>query len=190
MMKPTSGSGNELLEIARLVLDENSFATQSVLANDDRPELLLAENADFILVIAQAPDVAELANVDTTIGEFVADRVAETDLGAKRWDIYVVLLCETPIPDGDEYAALVTELRYDTHLVRRLVRAGVAPTINSVRSSLRIVLPLGQLPQASAVALTDPLKHLEQELRSQGLSDASAERAIAAFRATGEVIDG
>jgi hypothetical protein len=186
-MTLAGGAADALVEIARVILQQVGFATELVPAHGERPLILVAENEYFIVVLAQAPSFDSLQFVDAELSEFIDSRL-DAQLGPKRWDLYLVVLCEAPAPEDATASQVLSELRYDTHTVRRLARVGVEPTIDRLSESLRTFLPLGR--GSSNASLEDPLQHLERLLSSRGIDESVAGRAVAAFRQTGDVIDG
>jgi hypothetical protein len=169
----------DLLALASIVLEEAGFATAGVNGTEG-VQLLLAENEEFVLAVSQVDDVNDFASADASTSEYLAERIGTRTFGAKQWDTYVVLLCQSHSPDSAVTTTALSDLRYDTHLFRRVVRTGVAPSLPSLADALRPFLPLPEEGDENS-ALEDPLHHLQRLLPSKGVSAEEAGLAIAAF---------
>ncbi len=180
---------SDLLEPARIVLEQAGFNTEAMDVPleeiDGNPlTLLLAQNAYFIVAVAAGATVDELVGHQEAAVLELTRRAEHSSLGAKQWDLYLVLLASQSPAEGKASSELVS-LRHNTRLVRRLAQAGVQPTIDDLRRVLRTFLPLPEVSEANV--LVDALVLLEQQLVAHGVSEELAGRAIAAFRETGSL---
>jgi hypothetical protein len=181
-----------LLEVARIVLDRAGFATERLdLTFDDKASLLeqrtllLAQDRFFILAVGSASTVADLGALEPAAVLELTHRAETSNLGAKQWDLYLVLLAEQSAPDDGRASTELASLNYNTRSIRRLAHAGVAATVEAVERALRPFLPLPEISEAAV--LEDALTLLEQALTAEGIDLQLAARAVAAFRETGSL---
>jgi hypothetical protein len=181
-----------LLEVARIVLDRAGFATERLdLTFGDEASLLeqrtllLAQDRFFILAVGSAATVADLGALEPAAVLELTHRAATSNLGAKQWDLYLVLLAEQSAPDDGRASTEIASLNYNTRSIRRLAHAGVAATVEAVERALRPFLPLPEISEAAV--LEDALTLLEQALTAEGIDLQLAARAVAAFRETGSL---
>jgi len=177
---------SNLLDIALLVLASAGFDNFRFTSRNET-DIVVAENAYYVLAITQVSDLTTLPAFDEELASFLIDSARSTELRAKRWDLYAVLMSERFAPDQEPMTVTLSELRQDTHSVRRIVRSGIEPTLDGVEHALTTFLPLKSF--GDEVALEDPLGHLQRLLPTHGIPESVATRAIAAFRVTGQVND-
>lgn len=177
---------SDLLDIAQLVLQSADFEHYPFTTRNDT-KVVVAENAYYVLAIAQVAELSTVAAYDEELAGILIDAAKTAGLRAKRWDLYAVLLSEWSAPDEEALTITLSEIRQDTQSVRRIVRSGVEPTLEGVQQALTTFLPFRAL--SSSIALEDPLSHLQRVLPAHGTSESSAARVIAAFRATSQVND-
>ena len=181
---------NQLLELAKIVLERAGFFTERldfVLGDppaEERP-LLLAQDRFFILAVGSAATVADLSALEPAAVSVLTERAAASQLGAKQWDLYLVLLAEQPAADDGRTSSELVALNYNTRSIRRLAHAGVAPSVEAIERALRPFLPLPEVSEAAV--LEDALTLLEQELTREGVAQDLAGRSLAAFRETGSL---
>jgi len=174
---------DELLRVAEQTLQEMQFTTEPARIQDI--PCLLAENELFILAVVSTADVVGLAEVDEAMSLHFASEVAAADVAEKQWDVYLVLLTSGHLPP--DQSDMLYRLSYNTHYLRRLVRTDVVPTPAGLRSALR---SFALMPEHTGTTdVGDALNDLEGALREHGVPPDTAQRAIASFRATGEVDD-
>jgi hypothetical protein len=181
-----------LLEVARIVLDRAGFATERLdltfggeASLLKEPSLLLAQDRFFILAVGSGATVADLGALEPAAVLELTQRAATSSLGAKQWDLYLVLLAEQAAPDDGRASTELASLNYNTRSIRRLAHAGVVATIEAVERALRPFLPLPEI--SDAAVLEDALTLLEQALTAEGVEKQLAGRAVAAFRETGSL---
>lgn len=181
-----------LLEVARIVLDRAGFATERLdltfggeASLLEQRTLLLAQDRFFILAVGSAATVADLGALEPAAVLELTHRAATSNLGAKQWDLYLVLLAEQSAPDDGRASTELASLNYNTRSIRRLAHAGVAATVEAVERALRPFLPLPEISEAAV--LEDALTLLEQALTAEGIDLQLAARAVAAFRETGSL---
>lgn len=168
----------QLLTHAQSVLSDHGYSTDMVPLGDWT--LLLGENHYFIVGVAASPSIADFETLEALAGDYLSNLVGDADVGAKRWDVYLVLLSrELPEDDGEDEAVLF-ELAHSTRLFRRIVRVGVVPNRTEVESALGAFLPLRLV--GSFEKAEDPLTLLENELSLHGVDSATAKRVVAEFR--------
>lgn len=188
----SGGLDAPLLELASIVLNRAGFVTERLdLTLGDEPSLLdqhsllLAQDHFFILVVGAAATVADLAALEPVAVLELTERAAASSLGAKQWDLYLVLLAEQSAPDDGRAATELASLNYNTRSMRRIAHAGVGATIEAVERALRPFLPLPEISEAAV--LEDALTLLEEALSTEGVEPQLAGRAVAAFRETGSL---
>ena len=173
-----------LLQDADVLLKDAGFSTRrGVLAAGDVP-YLLAEDRFFILVVIASRTLQDAQRAEPVATHELLDRLASSDVGAKRWDAYVVLLAEDTI-ETPEQTREVVDLQYNTSGVRRLVALGVVDA-ESLRAALRPFLPL---PPTSPGGLGDALEELVDQLILNGVPAEEAPRYVAAFAQAGNLDD-
>jgi hypothetical protein len=188
-----SGAFNApVLEVARIVLERAGFtierldltfgAEESTL---EERSLLLAQDRFFILAVGSGATVADLGTLEPAAVLELTQRAAASSLGAKQWDLYLVLLAEQPAPDDGRASTELASLNYNTRSIRRLAHAGVGATTEAVERALRPFLPLPETSEAAV--LEDALTLLEHALVAEGVEPQLAGRAVAAFRETGSL---
>jgi len=184
MSEPLAGSSSssdyELLELATVVLQSNGFDTRAVDLGD--VAAVVAEDAICRVIVAAITTVAEVVKFEATL----SGRLAElSGSGEMAKDLYSVLMTtQTPEPSqGQSLSAITYNLRY----VRRIVRAGVNPTIAGVERALRPVLPFSgaELPNV----FTDPLDQLRQRLIEDGSDPQVVEASIDRYLLTQDAQD-
>lgn len=186
--------GSELLELARLVLERAGYATEPLdLATDDSASgvaneptrMLLAQNRFFVMLIGAAPTATELQELEPAAVTELTRRTSSSQLGAKQWDVYLVLLASQELPDDGRTASELATINYNTRFVRRIAQTGVRPDLEDVSRALSTFLPL---PTArDPEVLEDALALLERELPAHGVTPTLAGRAVAAYRQTGSL---
>jgi hypothetical protein len=186
---------NELLELSRIVLERAGFTTEALVLSPSEggdqqsllpaTRLLIAHDRFFIVAVGAAPSLDELMALEPQAVEELSRRVAVSTLGAKQWDLYLVLLANQLAPDDGRTSSELVTINYNTRLVRRIAHAGVLATVEAIERVLRPFLPLPQT-RDSAV-LEDALLLLERELPLHGVDEGLAGRAIAAFRDSGSL---
>jgi hypothetical protein len=180
-----------LLELARIVLERANFVTERIDAQigeaptDETHALLLAQDPFFILAVGAAATVDGLDLLEQAAVFELTRRAAASQLGAKQWDLYLVLLTGQPAVDDGRASSKLVALNYNTRSIRRLAHAGVAPTLDAMERTLRPFLPLPEV--TNAAVLEDALTLLENELNREGVESDLAGRAIAAFRDSGSL---
>ncbi len=186
--------GSELLELARLVLERAGYATEPLdLATDDLASavateptrMLLAQDRFFVLLIGAAATAIELQELEPAAVTELTRRTSSSQLGAKQWDVYLVLLASQELPDDGRTASELAAINYNTRFVRRIAQTGVRPDLEDVSRALSTFLPL---PTArDPEVLEDALALLERELPAHGVTPTLAGRAVAAFRQSGSL---
>lgn len=173
----------DLLALARSVLEDSGFIAEVVQSDT----VLLAENPFAIVALAATPTLTDLLVAETTIESFLRKRIAESDVGPKLWDAYLVLLTqESSQSQGRAYQRLF-EINYDTHEFRRIARVGVGLTFREVRNALTPFVEPLRLNDAGLSA--DPMDLLPTALNRHGVDLDTAERAVNIFRQGGRLDD-
>ena len=110
----------------------------------------------------------------------MSELLAEADLGAKRWDAYLILLASGGSDERGRRAVL--DLQYNTRALRRIVALGVAADEDAVVSAPSTFMPLPDPPSGGLTAAFDDL--IEQ-LVVNGIDRYRAHAAITAYRKSG-----
>lgn len=178
---------SRLLRTAEAVLLEEHYQVRHVDVDGEVGQFLLAENEFFILGLVATSSLHDLLVVHPLASKRLLELIDASQLGAKRWDVYLVLLTEERVPlDSPAYRSL-KEINYDTMGLRRIARAGVGSGADDIQTALRSFLPLPRSRQSEV--LVDALRQLELELPSQGVREEDASRAIAHFRSVRTLAD-
>ncbi|WP_146184991.1 hypothetical protein [Agromyces badenianii] len=180
----TAFSDADLLQLASDVLLEAGFALETI---DGEPRLVLAENQYFLVAIAATPTIEQLLVAESLTESVLAHRLSESDVGAKVWDVYVVLLTQERSLESESSARALYQINYDTSRVRRIARDAVPPTIDGVRAALAPFVAPREITEPSVTA--DPLALLRVELQSSGVSADLSSRAVAAFEQGASLAD-
>lgn len=180
----TAASDNELLRLAREVMVDAGFAIEEI---DAEPRLILAENRFFLVAIAATPTIEQLLVAESTTESVLARRLSESDIGAKVWDAYVVLLTQERSLESEGAARALYQINYDTSRVRRIARDAVPATMAGVRSVLAPFVAPREIDEPSVAA--DPLDLLRAELQNRGVSEDLASRAVLAFEQGASLAD-
>lgn len=178
-----------VLDCVERVLGRAGFAIRiESLENTDR-SWLLAENELFALGAIAGQSLEDLEAVEATATEVLLDRLGGRAAGAKRWDAYLVLLTSQrwdSVDDRDRVGIV-----YNTRGVRRLVSAGIVDDEEHELEKLvaEALAPFLPLRDPLATGLTDLDDALTSALTVNGISEDSARRYVAAFRARGTLDD-
>lgn len=169
-------SDDELLLIARTVLQEQGFHVETVTEGID---LVLAENRYFVVAVAATSTIRELILAEPVAFGALAQRTESATLGPKKWDTYLVLLTQERSPEEEAVTRELYAINYDTSRLRRIAHTGVDPTPDAVRHALAPFIE----PAVSATAAVeaDPFVSLLRTLVSRGVDPELAQRAVTAF---------
>jgi hypothetical protein len=175
---------NLLLDEADAVMREVGFSTQfGVFSSADTP-WLLAEDEFFLVAVIASGTLEAAQRAESFAAAELLDRLDARNVGAKRWDAYMVLLLEESVDDA-ERTREVAELQYNTRGVRRLVAAGVTD-----RESLAVALrPFLPLPRPEPGGLSDALADMADQLTLNGVDPEKSPRYVAVFAQTGSLDD-
>lgn len=191
---------DELLDFAATILRGAGYSIGTVDLSQDSKEdelppgpvvaphhlrLLLAQNRFFVTAVGAAATLDEMAALEARASTELSRLITSSHLGAKQWDVYLVLLTRQDLPDEGEASTGLVGINYNTTFFRRIVRVGVRPELEDVTRALRPFLPL--VASERPEVLEDALTLLEQELPANGVDEQVAGRAIAAFRETGSL---
>lgn len=183
-MKSVSAD-SRLLSVARRVLVDQHFRVRETqLDGLDDVSWLLAESEFFVLGVAAGETFEDLLILEGYVASTLGELLQSSELGAKRWDSYVVLLASSGAdmrgrPD-------VVRLEYNTRSMRRLVSLGTAPHEEAVAGALATFLPLPTPPPGGLPSAFD---ELVQQLVLNGVSQEAAAAAVAGYRSA-EGLDG
>jgi hypothetical protein len=169
----------DTLEPLAGVLRRGDFDVDAVQL-DDLGSCLLAETPHALVLCV----ASEWETLTATVEEAQA---ALTNLAARHpsprsWDLYVALCIERAADEAQE--VLRERIEHDTRYARKFVLAGHAADDIAIGRALRPLLPLRE---TANVRLADPLDAVHTELVNADVDVDVVERAIASFRATGEI---
>lgn len=166
----------DLLSVAEVVLTDQGYFVEKL---GDPASLLLAENAYFVVAVVATHTIQDLRLAQGPAEVAVSERLAETSIGPKKWDAYLVLLTQEKAPEDDSTTRELYAINYDTARLRRIAHAGVSVTPESVSHVLApFVAPLeGNVSNIHE----DPFARLLLALESRGVDEDIASRAIQAF---------
>jgi len=178
---------SELVRTVSALLRAQGFSLSSLDLADDGGRLLLAENELFVLGLGVTATLDDLLALHPIAASALIEVVHDRAVGAKQWDVYLVLLTPEEIPEDGEAFQRLAAINYDTSGVRRIARAGVGADVDSIETAMRTFLPLPQ--SLDETQLPDPLDQLEDEIALQGVSGEDSARAIRVFRLTRSLQD-
>lgn len=169
-------SDEDLLSIAESVLNSQGYLVENL---DDPMDLLLAENAYFVVAVVAFHTIQDLRIAQGPAEEALAERLATASIGPKKWDAYLVFLTQENAPEDDLTTRELYAINYDTTRLRRIAHTGVSVTPESVSHALApFVAPL----EGNATDIhEDPFGRLLAALEARGVDRDLADRAIAAF---------
>jgi hypothetical protein len=140
---------------------------------------LLAENAYFLVGVVATSTISQLLAAEGLAEAAISDRLANENVGPKKWDAYLMLVTQELSPETSSVTKGLFEINYDTSRLRRIAHAGVAPSNAAMRSVLA--------PFIAPMELTDPtitenpFQSMIRALASNGVERQFAQRAIDAF---------
>ena len=183
MTSTTPDSDPQLLAAARRALGAHDFRLQeSRLPKPADAPWLLAENEYFVVAVVAGRTLDDIRVFEGYVAAALNDLLAAADLGAKRWDAYVVLLARSDAEQRGRPEVL--ELEYNTRSLRRLVSLGVTDT--SVDEALSAFFAL---PDPPAGGLPSAYEELVDQLVVHGIERDRAQAAVTAYRRS-DGIDG
>jgi len=100
-MTSTIFSESPLLRDAETVLTGAGFVTRQEYIAEATTPWLLAENEFFVIAVAVAPALTDAERIETFAAAELLGRVSARDVGGKRWDAYLVILCEELVTDPE-----------------------------------------------------------------------------------------
>ena len=169
-----------LLAQARRLLATSGFRVQEgPIPGTQDSTWVLAESEAFILAVVPASSPDDLAELEAYAATALSEAVSAAEVGAKRWDAYLVLLSSGG--ENQRGSRTITGIQYNTRSLRRLVQLGVPPEPSAVRRALSTFLPL---PDLQAGAPSSALDDLLEQLVVNGADRHAAASSIAEFRAT------
>lgn len=176
----------DLLAAATALLKANGFDVVNEPLAGAGAGWVLAESDLFVVAVAAAGDFDGLRHLESLAAPELLKRLnATTDLGAKRWDAYLVLMASRELDEAAD-ATFAADMTYDTRGLRRLVAASVQPTDEGLRRVLRPFMPL---PTPAPQGLPDPYQDLEEQLVVNGVGSEQAHLVVTAFRNQGHLED-
>lgn len=181
-MSDATTEDSTVLVLAEEVLTGGGYRTKRVSVVDGA-EVLLAENEFAIIALSSVRTTERLRFIESGAAVALSNCVAASNVGAKRWDAYLVLLVEEEMNFDDRSDFF--EITRNTSLFRRIVRVGVTPELESVKSVLSMFLPLAD--RADPTVIVDALALLQAEMPAHGVSKQVVDDAMASFRSTGEI---
>jgi hypothetical protein len=181
MSEPTSDPG--LLAVARRVLTQHGFqASERSLEDAGEATWLLAESDYFLLGVAAGGTFEDLLVLEGYLTAALGVLFGEKDLGAKRWDSYVVLISSTGTDQRG--APDVVRLQYNTRSLRRLVCLGTPAREDAVAEALATFLPLPEPPPGGLPSAFD---ELVAQLEINGIPKEQAATAVKNYRSSGSI---
>lgn len=181
---PSVRSDDELLLLSTAVLSQHGFHVEAIKQGID---LILAENAYFVVAVAATNTIPDLILAESVAFDAIASRIDSATLGPKKWDTYLVLLTQDKSAEDDDMTRALYAINYDTSRLRRIAHTGVDATPEAVGHALApFVTPVAQETSARQ---TDPVDSLLRALLSRGVDEQLAHRAITAFEQGAELDD-
>jgi hypothetical protein len=181
-MTPVSADPH-LLSVVRRVLSQQNFRVQEMrLDGLDDVAWLLAESESFVLGVAAGQTLDDLLVLEGYVAAALGELIQDSQLGAKRWDSYVVLLASSG--KDQRGSPEVVRLQYNTRSLRRLVALGTAAHEDAVAAALATFLPLPQPPPGGLPSAFD---ELVAQLVINGIPEDQAASVVGDYRSTGAI---
>lgn len=172
-----------LVAFARRVLAARGFRVrESQLPGLGDTPWLLAESELFVLAVVAGRGLEDLQILESYAAPALSELLVGADLGAKRWDAYLVLLASGDSAERGRRAVL--DLQYNTRALRRIVVLGVSADEDAVLAALTTFVPL---PDPPSGGLSSAFDELIEQLVINGVAHEIAEAAVAAYRLTGSI---
>jgi|HubBroStandDraft_2_1064218.scaffolds.fasta_scaffold244668_2 hypothetical protein len=172
-----------LLSVVRRVLSQQNFRVQETrLDGLDDVAWLLAESESFVLGVAAGQTLDDLLVLEGYIAAALGELIQNSELGAKRWDSYVVLLASSG--KDQRGSPEVVRLQYNTRSLRRLVALGTAAHEDAVAAALATFLPLPHPPPGGLPSAFD---ELVAQLVINGIPEDRAASVVGDYRSTGAI---
>jgi hypothetical protein len=177
----TTATGDPtLLTIARRVLANHNFLVEErPLAGLGDVDWLLAESDYFVLGIAAGGSFDDLLVLEGYVASELGELLQQAEVGAKRWDFYVVLLARSGADQRGR--PNVVRLEYNTRSMRRIVCLGTAAHEEAVANALATFLPLPEQPPGG---LPMPFDELVEQLVLNGIPNEQAVAAVSGYRSS------
>jgi len=173
-------SDPHLLAEARRILAEYGFRIrESRLPDPADAPWLLAENEYFLIALAAGQAFDDLKVFEGYLASALGELLEVSEIGAKRWDAYVVLLASADSSERGNPA--VIDLEHNTRALRRLVSLGVSKA--TVEKALAPFLPLPGPPPGGLPSAYD---QLIEELVVHGIESSVAARTVNVYRRSGD----
>lgn len=169
-------SDESLLELADFVLESAGYAVMRLSTSDMTASI--AENDNNIVIVAALVSPEDLVEAEPVVARQLTEKLVARDVGAKKWDAYVVLLSAQRA--SDDQTESLANLANNLRRVRRVIRVGVEPTRAAVSRALRLLLPLPEPPTERAIA--DPLELMRERLLIDGVDPNVVQTALEVFR--------
>ena len=166
-----------LLDLARDVFAEQNYSIEELEA--EGVKFLLAENAYFLVGVVATPTIAQLLVAEATVEAAITNQMARSDIGAKRWDAYLIMLTQERALESPEVTRGLFEINYDTSRLRRIAHANVRPTERAVRSTLSPFVTPSEVEDP--LITENPLQVIIEVLEANGVDRQLAQRAVDAF---------
>lgn len=170
-------SNSMLIAGSAVILQSLGYWTEPVALPDNRT-LLLAENDYFALGLTEFGDGRDLPYAEASASAGLVDRLLDAKDGAKRWDLYLVLMTAAS-QSGDDMPESVTSIVYNTRYLRRIVRWDLTPETHVLTRALQAFLPLPTPPRGRVAA---PIDLLASNLPQFGVSPDAADLAVRQWR--------
>lgn len=181
-MTPVSADPH-LLSVVHRVLSQENFRVQETRLEDlDDVAWLLAESESFVLGVAAGQTLDDLIVLEGYVAAALGELIQDSELGAKRWDSYVVLLASSG--KDQRGSPDVVRLQYNTRSLRRLVALGTAPHEDAVTAALATFLPLPHPPPGG---LPSAFNELVAQLVINGIPEERAVSVVGDYRSTGAI---
>jgi hypothetical protein len=173
--------------IARDILTEAGYAVRAEPIPGTKDEWLLAENDLFALALVAGKDTRRLRELDSLVAPHLIEQMDSRTVGAKRWDLYLVLLSAM----GSEQAGApeLVELQYDTKGLRRVVAVDIDVGAGNIEDMTRALQPFLPLPDVPRAGLTDALLEMVDQLEVNGIDRSAATKYVNRFSDTGGLDD-
>lgn len=172
----TTSSDPELLAIAQTVLTGQGYRVERW---GEPVDLVLAENAYFVVAVAATHTIQDLIYVQGVAESALTEHLASSAIGPKKWDAYLVLLTQERSPEDDATTRELYAINYDTARLRRIAHTGVDVTPESVSHALAPFVAPSEVATTDVHA--DPFAAFMDALEARGVDRDLANRAITAF---------
>jgi len=147
--------------------------------------VVLAENPYYVIAFQIFDIWSDLIKAAGQIELALSQIIGKQKETAKVWDAYLILVCRTELHEIEEFNQF-SNLVYNTHRTRKIVRTGLGDTLTRLNE---VVKPFISLTKVRSTAKgRDPLHILRSKMIESGnVEPGEIEKLIAIFKERGDL---